>query len=149
MVNPLQKTLCESKCRLLDCDLCFDHLMHLSCTTRGAPWTCCSYFQQILPASPTCTAPLATSCRAAGKARCSASFTRSDRVSTVSPTLTGTASWKMIAPASTSSCKSNSQSLYGWRRRERGRHGCVAINMIQMPQGSVYHYVITGNVKIG
>ncbi|TNN56478.1 hypothetical protein EYF80_033348 [Liparis tanakae] len=55
------------------------------------------------PSSLSRTAPLATSSRAAGKARCSASRIRSDRLSSVSPPSTGTASCTTMAPASTSS----------------------------------------------
>lgn len=64
-----------------------------------------SVTQQILPFSPSRTAPLATSWRAEGNILCSANFTLSDRVSTVSPLFTGTASCKIIWPASTSSWK--------------------------------------------
>lgn len=77
--------------------LLFHHYSQVSSQFR------CSKFQVILPLSPRHTALLATSCKAAGKALCSASFTLSDKVSSVSPISTGTASWKIIAPASTSS----------------------------------------------
>lgn len=68
-------------------------------------WCHCSLAQWILPSSPSCTAPLATSWRATGKILCSATLTLSDKVATVSPLFTGTASWRMICPASTSSWK--------------------------------------------
>lgn len=64
-----------------------------------------SVTQRILPSCPSCTAPLATSWRAAGNILCSANFTLSDRVATVSPLFTGTDSCKIICPASTSSCR--------------------------------------------
>lgn len=57
------------------------------------------------PSFPRQTVPLATSSRAEGKALCSASLILSDKLSSVSPTNTGTASCTMMAPASTSSCR--------------------------------------------
>lgn len=62
------------------------------------------WFQMMCPSSPSLTSPLATSSKAVGKARCSASRIRSDRLSSVSLVRMGTASCTMMAPASTSSC---------------------------------------------
>lgn len=73
-----------------------------------SPWRprfCPSCFQQVLPSAPSCTAPLATSCRAMGKARHSASWTLADSVSSVSSALTDTGSWWITALGQDSSYK--------------------------------------------
>jgi len=62
-----------------------------------------THLQTALPFTDNFTVPLANNSRACGKILCSASFTLSDSVSSLSFTSTGTDSWTIIAPASTSS----------------------------------------------
>ena len=62
-------------------------------------------FHTNFPVSSRETFPVATSVRALGNTLCSVSFTRSWRVSSVSPSSICTDSCTSMAPASTSSCK--------------------------------------------
>ena len=81
------------------------------------PCSCNSYFHSNFPSSWSSIFSLASSSRAAGKARCSTVCTRWASVSSVSPGYTGTDSCVTIAPPSTSSWWHESNT-YAWVERE-------------------------------